>query len=58
MTVGWGVVLFNFVIYVFETNCLEVFYFVFGLFETRSRYVAQLDLKFVILLLQPPQCWD
>jgi hypothetical protein len=28
------------------------------LLETGSRYVAQAGLKFLILLPQPPECWD
>jgi hypothetical protein len=27
-------------------------------FETGSRHVAQADLKLMILLPQPPKCWD
>jgi hypothetical protein len=26
--------------------------------ETESSYVVQTDLKLVILLSQPPECWD
>jgi hypothetical protein len=30
----------------------------FCFFETGSPYVAQAGLKFMILLPQPPECWD
>jgi hypothetical protein len=35
------------------------FFFVFGVFfETGSHYVPQAGLELMILLPQPPQCWD
>jgi hypothetical protein len=37
-----------FIIYLFFKFC----------FEARSHYVAQAGLKLMILLLQPPKCWD
>jgi hypothetical protein len=33
-------------------------FFWWGGEETGTHYVAQADLKLVVLLLQPPKCWD
>jgi hypothetical protein len=41
----------------YESNDLLVMSTIF-VFETGSRYVAQVGLKLEILLPQPPECWD
>jgi hypothetical protein len=35
-----------------------VFFFFFKFFETGSHDVAQISLEHMILLTQPPTCWD
>jgi hypothetical protein len=48
-------------IYSKENLIILIFLFSFVLFwffETGSHYVAQLSLKLMILLAQPPKCWN